>query len=437
MITVQGPRGGCDLVGTSHFSSSLAAQRRELFAVMVVNILPLVGVGVLDWNISALVILYWFELAVIFLFAVLRALFAGRPSELDTAGLIVGVLSNRRAALTIPRTDIAIRLSSIPVVLIAIPLLTALWLTVGMVTIGVVGADRLGDASYEMITLALFVMVFKETGQMAIGYLYQGAYKENSAQTAIQGPFIRGCLLFVGGLGIVMTAAVGSDSIASDVPLSELDPTLVGTPILVGIVLVKFGFDFAGVFRDQLTEFDESTATTFGWAYEPPTVEAVNTSLTGAVTCIRPDWRGRLFGGVPNLTRHGGVIKLGGIIWLVALLFATGQLWTVVASLAVAGVVIPLLLSSLDYWLRFGAVKYRTDGTAIVAYDHLFDHALWRIEPWDETGLRVERNRLDASLDTYTVVVTLQDDSTIRIPHIADPQRLLDIFDRQADGVSV
>jgi hypothetical protein len=424
-------------MGFSHVSSSLGAHRRELVAVVVVNILPLVGVGVLGWNISALVVLYWFELAVIFLFAVLRALFAGRRSELDTAGLIVGVLSNRRATVTLPRTDIGIRLSSIPVVLIAIPLLTAVWVAVGAVTIGVVGVDRLGDASYEMITLALFAMVFKETSQLAVDYLYRGAYKEHSAQTAIRGPFIRGGLLFIGGLVIVMTAAVGSDSIASDVPLSELDPTLVGTPVLVGIVVVKFGFDLAGVFRDQLTEFDESTATTFGWAYEPPTVESVTTSLTGAVTCIRPVWRGRLFGGVVNLTRHGGVLKLGGIIWLVALLFATGQLWTVVASLAVAGVVIPLLLSSLDYWLRFGAVEYRTDGTAIVAYDRLFDHALWRIEPWDETDLRVERNRLDASLDTYTIVLTLKDDSTIRIPHVADPQRLLDVFDRQPDGVSV
>jgi hypothetical protein len=420
----------------SHVSSSLAAQRRELFAVVVVNILPLVGVGVLGWNISALVVLYWFELAVIFLFAVLRALFAGRRSELDTAGLIIGVLSNRRAALTLPRTDIAIRLSSIPVVLIAIPLLTAVWFAVGAVTIGVVGVDRLGDASYEMITLALFVMVFKETGQLAVSYLYRGAYKEHSAQTAIRGPFIRGGLLFIGGLVIVMTAAVGSDSIASDVPLSELDPTLVGSPVLVGIVFIKFGFDLAGVFRDQLTEFDESTATTFGWAYEPPTVESVNTSLAEAVTCIRPDWRGRLFGGVTNIARHSEVLKLGVIIWLVAALFATGQVWHIVATLAVAGVVVPLLLVSVDYWLRFGAVEYRTDGDAIVAYDRLFGHALWRIEPWDEIDLRVERDILDTSLGTNTIVVRLQDDSIVRIPRVSDPEPLLEVFDRQPDGAS-
>jgi len=81
-------------------------------------------------------------------------------------------------------------------------------------------------------------------------------------------------------------------------------------------------------------------------------------------------------------------------------------------------------------------VEYRTDGDAIVAYDRLFGHALWRIEPWDEIDLRVERDRLDTSLSTDTIVVTLQDDSTVRIPRVPDPEPLLDVFDRQPDDVS-
>ena len=411
-------------------------RRRELFAVVVANAIPLIGVGVLGWDISALVVLYWVELAVIFFFAVIRALFAGRRSEFNTEGLIIGAVSNRHASLSIPRTDIAVNLSSIPVVFIAIPLLSALWFVVGAVTVGVVGIDALGDATFEMIAVASFGILFTEGSQVAVRYFQRGEYKDHSAQTAIRGPFIRGALLFVGGLFTVMAVAAGSDSIASDAPITELNPALVGTPVLIGIVLVKFSFDLAGVYRDRLTAFDESTDIMFGWAYEPPTVKSVDTTFTGAPTSIRPDWRGRLLGGTVNLTRHSAPIQIGGLCWLVAGLFALGNVWNIVLILIILGVAISLLLSSLDYWLRYGAIEYRTDGDAIVAFDRLFDHALWRIEPWDETDLKVEQNRLDTVLGTYTIVVTLIDGSEIHLPQVANPEPLLEVFERRADGVS-
>lgn len=423
-----------DISGRSLFS--IDNHRREFFAVVVANAIPLTGVGVLGWDISALLVLYWVELAVIFFFAVIQALFAGRRSEFNAEGLIIGALSNRHASLSIPRTDLAVNLSSLPVVFIAIPLLTALWFVVGVVTVGVVGADSLGDATFEMIAVASFGILVTEGSQVVIGYLQRGEYKEHSAQTAIRGPFIRGALLFVGGLFTVMVVAIGSDSIASDAPVSELNPALVGTPVLIGIVLVKFSFDLAGVYRDTLTAFDESTDIMFGWAYEPPTEKSVDTTLTGATTCIRPDWRGRLLGGTVNLTRHSAPIQIGGVCWLVAGLFALVNVWPIVIAMAILGVAMPLLLSSIDYWLRYGAIEYRTDGDAIVAFDRLFGHALWRIEPWDETDLKMEQDRLDAVLDTYTIVVTLLDGPAICLPQVANPEPLLEVFERRADGVS-
>ncbi|TQQ82369.1 DUF6498-containing protein [Halonotius roseus] len=415
----------------------LADHRQELFAVVVANAIPLTGVGLLGWDISALVVLYWVELAVIFVFAVIRALFAGRRSEFNEEGLIIGAVTNRRASLSIPRTALAVHLSSLPVVLIAIPVLTALWFVVGAVTVGVVGAETLDSSTLEMITVASFGILCTEGSQVAVGYLYRGEYREHSAQTAIRGPFMRGALLFVGGLFTVMAIAVGSDSIATDVPISGLSPALVGTPVLIGIVLVKFSFDIAGVYRDKLTAFDESTDISFGWAYEPPTETSVDTTLTGEPTSIRPEWRGRLLGGILTLPQQSAAMKIGGMLWLVAGLFALGQAWSIVAAMAILGVAVPVLLSSVDYWLRYGAVEYRTDGDAIVAVDRLFGHALWRIEPWDETVLRVEQDRLDTVFDTYTIVVTLLDDQTIRLPRVATPEPLLAVFDRRADGVAL
>jgi len=122
----------------------------------------------------------------------------------------------------------------------------------------------------------------------------------------------------------------------------------------------------------------------------------------------------------------------GVFLLFVAGLFAIGGSWIVAVVLGVAAVVVPIALGQTDYWLRYGGVEYRTDGDAIVAYDRLFRTPLWRVEPWDETDLRVERDRADDWLGTSTVVVELRD-RTLRLPHLSDPDPILDAFDRRPD----
>jgi hypothetical protein len=106
--------------------------------------------------------------------------------------------------------------------------------------------------------------------------------------------------------------------------------------------------------------------------------------------------------------------------------------WSVAAPLAAAAVVVPFGLSSADHWLRYANVEYRVDGDAVVAYDRLFRQPLWRVEPWDERSLRVERDWLDGRLGTETVVVELDDD-TLRLPHLENPETVLATFDRRPD----
>lgn len=57
-----------------------------------------------------LVVLYWLELTAIFFFVVLQALLAGRRSEFESTGVIIGALADRGASLSVPRTDVAIHL---------------------------------------------------------------------------------------------------------------------------------------------------------------------------------------------------------------------------------------------------------------------------------------------------------------------------------------
>ena len=107
-------------------------------------------------------------------------------------------------------------------------------------------------------------------------------------------------------------------------------------------------------------------------------------------------------------------------------------MWSVVAPLAAAAVVVPFGLSSADHWLRYAGVEYRVDDDAVVAHDRLFRQPLWCVEPRDEQSLYVKYDWLDRRLGTETVVVELDDD-TLRLPYLEDPETVLATFDRRPD----
>lgn len=404
----------------------------ELLAVIVANAIPLVGVVSLGWDLTALVILYWFELGILTLWALVRALFAGRPSELDGDPLIAGALASKPVAISIPRTGVGVQLSTLPVLAVVGPVLCLVWFFAGAMTVGVVGPDTLDSETLTMVALALIGLFLSEGVSTIVEYFYRKGYREHSAQTAIQGVFMRGAVIGLGGMFTAMLVGLVAGSVETDEPITAVDPTVVGVPLLVGIVLVKFAFDLAGLYRDRLVEFDERTTMEFGWAYDPPTNEPIESVGTTARDRRRPLALGRLLGGISiaNARRHPGALVVGVFLLLIAALFAMGHVWNVVILFAAGGLVVPLGLLTLDYWLRYGGVEYRLADDAIVAYDRVFRTRLWRIEPWDEDGLRVERDRLDAWLSTSTVVIECPD-RELRLPRLRDVDPILDVFDRK------
>jgi hypothetical protein len=404
----------------------------ELFAVVVANAFPFVGIVALGWDLTALVILYWFELGILMLWALVRALFAGRPSELEDDPLIAGALASKPVAISIPRTGVGVQLSTLPVLAVVAPVLGVVWFFAGVTTVGVLGPDALRSETLSMVALALLAIFVGEGVSTTVEYFHRQGYREHSAQTAIQGVFMRGAIIGVGGMFTAMFVGLVAGSVETDEPLTAVDPTVVGVPLLVGIVLVKFAFDLAGLYRDRLAAFDERRAMGFGWAYAPPAHESIEPIESAARDPRRPLALGRLLGGITiaNARRHPGALVVGGFLLLVGALFAMGRVWNVVGLFAAAGLVVPLGLLSIDHWLRYGGVEYRLADDAVVAYDRLFRTRLWRVESWDEDGLRVERDRLDAWLDASTVVIECPD-RELRLPHLREVEPVLDAFDRQ------
>lgn len=410
---------------------ALARGRRpRALSVAVANLLPLVGVVSLGWNAAALMTLYWFELGVASSWAVVRALFAGRPSELDRDGLIAGPLAQRRVGLSIPRTRVQVRLSSLLVLPIAVPILAVVWMVVGTLTVGVVVEEGTVSTVVDTVALATLALFIAEGVTTLVEYFGRGEHRDHSAQTAIRGVFAQGAAIFFGALFTV--TIVGAGTLEEDTPISAIDPDAIGIPLLLGIVAVKFAFDLASLYGDRLAAFDESSALDLGFSYDPPATEPVDGSLAGVVRTVRQPRRTRIAGALTTPLGHPGLWYLAALPALTAVLFAIGGEWRTVALLLAAAVAVPLALAALDHELRHGLVEYRAGDGALVARDRLSGATLWRVEPWDETDLRVERRRLDRRLGTETVVIELRDDE-YRIPGLDDPEPVLDVFDRRPD----
>ena len=406
-------------------------RRPRALSVAFANLLPLVGVVSLGWSAAALMTLYWFELGIASGWALVRALFAGRPSEVERDGLLIGPLAQRRVGLSIPWTGVQIRLSSLLVLPVAAPILAVVWTVVGTLTVGVVVEEGTVSAVVDTVALATLALFVGEGATTLVEYFGRGEHRDHSAQTAIRGVFAQGAAIFFGALFTVTVVAAGT--LEDDTPIAALDPDAIGPPLLIGIVAVKFAFDLASLYGDRLAAFDESSALDLGFSYDPPPAEPVDGSLAGPVRTVRQPRRTRLAGALTTPLGHPGLWYLAALPALGAALFAIGGEWETVAALLAVSVALPLALAALDHELRHGLVTYRAGDDALVARDRPLGVDLWRVEPWDETDLRVERGRLDRRLGTETVVIELRDDE-YRIPGLADPEPILDVFGRAPDG---
>ncbi|ELZ34263.1 DUF6498-containing protein [Halorubrum tebenquichense] len=410
------------------------ASRSAAVAVGIANLLPLVGVVALGWDATTLVTVYWFELGVVAAFAVLRGVFAGRPSGFDTNVLVFGAIAEKRLSLPVPRTGVRVHLSSLFSLAVLLPFLAVSWAVTGPILLALAGAEGVRPETVGTALLAATGIAAAEALRTAVDYFHRGGYRDESAGTAVRGVLLRMVTLLLVGFFVVplVAAAVADDT---DVPIGEVaDPTTFG-PLVLGIaVLVKFAFDLAALYGDRLVSFDESTDADLGWAYDPPNRERDLDPGSDPDRRLRPTAIGRVLGHpLAGIRRPGG--------WVLAALLATATLLAVTSGetplavgLGLLAVTAPVTVPAFDSLVRYGPLEYRIDDDdpSIVAYDRLSGGALWRIEPWDEEDLRVERDRIDRRTGTRSVVVELRD-REIRLPRLADPGPVLDAFDRRAE----
>ncbi|KAA9395829.1 hypothetical protein Har1130_15860 [Haloarcula sp. CBA1130] len=406
------------------------SRRTELLSTIVSNSLPVVGVGLFGWNAAAVLFLYWFELGVDSVWALVRAVFAGRPPDIETGTLLIGPLAERQFSLSIPRTGLQVYLTTLLVLPVTVLILAGVWLFTGALLIG-----PLPEPSTETVTGVLLatVGIFGLTGVTTIrNYFYNGEYRKHNSTTAFRGLLPRIVTVFFGG--IITLTLITAATEGPEAELGSLDPTAVGLPLVLMVVCFKFASDLLGVYSDRLAVYFKSYDAEYGWQNAPPEARSIGGTLTDAPERVRPVRWGRVLGGLLQFPYHSGSLFLGGMGLLVAVLFAIGSAWDIVAVIVVTSVSIPILLLCFDQLLRYGTVEYRIDPDAgvVVAYDRLFGTALWRIESWDERGLRVEQTPLDSLLGTETVTIEYAEGEYI-LPHLPDVTPVVAVFDRQPE----
>jgi hypothetical protein len=235
----------------------------KVISIVVASSVPVAGLLVSGTSAAALLVFYWLELSVIMIWALVRALFAGKlpneeaerePFSNHQWAILGAILSSRffknsdeapasggdtwrSRQISVPQTEVGIYLGTIPGLVVVIFLFAVVWLGFGGVIAGpvVAAADM---TSYPTWPLTGASIVFLSEGvKTAREYFYYGGYREKSVWTAAKGVFYKGFVLVGAGLLVLLLIyeSVEGDGVSLESAASG--------PIIFTVIIFKFVID--------------------------------------------------------------------------------------------------------------------------------------------------------------------------------------------------
>jgi len=374
-------------------------QRRRVGSVAAVaNLVPLIGVLTLGWDVYSLLVLYWTEGLLTVLLAAAKALFAerGSPGLPDIEPL--HELREKRGGWRPVSWMPAVYPRNVP---FAASIL-------GFWTVTVLPASVLyWLTAAPMIRLSLSLLagggglVVTQIHEFRSDYLAGPKYTETSAQEILREPV---------QLGLVILA-VGLVASAGDRPGGLL--------LLTGIVVVKTA---ASIYR-IVTDYTELPVPSVldgaldGSHAEPlPDIDTPDGPVRGRVSV---DAAPVLLGSLPMVAF--GFAHRSTFAVLIGLTFAAltgGSVWLVV------GLVFVLIVAGArigSYYLRYGTIEYRRYEEQLVAYDTALEAVQWTA-PVDSASFSIRNAIPDRLLDTGTLDVSGADpgDRDAQLGPVAD-----------------
>lgn len=392
-------------------------QRRRrigLAGAVWANVLPLVGVLVWEWDLAALILLYWLEVGVGLWWAAIEAGIAERPADYSPAMLIFGTARYRRGGVSIPGTSLTWYVHNLPMVALTAIVFGGAWALVGFIglesALDAQGTGRsVGGTLGPVLGLAgcLFVGRGWETLSAYVG---ERRYRDANAQQVVQE-----ALWPLWILGLIVMAAR---------PVVEAAAT--GIPLLVALIGGKFLFDVLRTTYGSIRAFDADNGGWLGAAdigddseWNPRPLEPP--PATDASIRIRPRRLGVVLDGIA-----AGFSSVLGVLFgllaafVVAVLLLGGDrsvLWWLPAPL-----VLVVGLGIFDRALRYRSITHRIDEReGLFAGGRFSGRTHWVVDADGVSTVDAVVTRTDRLLETTTIRIELADaERTIRLPSLPD-----------------
>ncbi|WP_135828166.1 DUF6498-containing protein [Halorussus halobius] len=378
------------------------------------NALPLVGVAVWEWNLSALLVLYGIEGVVTAAIASLKMLFAERlPSvRMSATDLPFPQLREKRGGVAVLDGLPPVYPRNLPFTLGMTGTFLFAWAVPGALVL----ADALAALS-DAVSLTVLVsglgLVATRLAEFRTEYVGRGEYADVSARAVAATP-VRQFLLVVCLLPLL--ASLGESRTA-------------GTLSLFIVVVVKTLADGYGFWVDHLGgephRLGERLFGNVETGEPPPTVDVPDDPPDER---LGTDTAAVLFSGlVPvalTFVSQLGVFSL----LLVALAVLVVGVEALLVGVAVVGVLAGASL--LTHYLRYGTLEYQRRGDAFVCYDTWLDEPQWACDVDAVRDPSVERRITSRLFGTSVVTFAADwsDESTRRVGPVADARELPDRF---------
>lgn len=341
------------------------------------NLVPLVGLVWLGWNVWSLVAIYWVEAFAAVVGAAAKAVVARRGSRAGTDLGPVFELRDKRGGWQPHAAIPPIYPRNLPFAVrilglwfgVAVPISVVCWATVGAP----------GVVSTEFVVGVAGLLVTRLT-RFYTGYLASAAYTDVSAREILATPM--GVLCVVMLVGVVGTAAGAASGIVAVTGVALARTVGAARDVSDGPV----GTTIRRVV-DRITADRE-------WGRPPPEPELPDAPVEARVS-VSP--LPVVLGSLPQIplgfaNRAGAVVLCSfGAAMLVGEPVAIGF----AAGLVVAVVVVRVG----SYYLRYGTVEYQRRGDQLVAYDTVLDAPQW-VTPVGRTTAATTHNAVSDRLLT-------------------------------------